>query len=123
MDDMASRGAPDSEFSEVFVSGMRDRMAVSYFKYGACAEAFPHKTQAHRSVAIRLQRYLDTGNTEWLIDVANFAMIEYMHPSVEGAHFRPTDSDESPGRPDLTGDMTRTRNAYLVSPDDMDFAG
>lgn len=28
---------------------------------------------------------------------ANFAMIEYLHPSVVGAHFKGTDSEESPG--------------------------
>lgn len=28
---------------------------------------------------------------------ANFAMIEYMHPSHPQAHFRATGSDESPG--------------------------
>lgn len=45
----------------------------------------------------RLRLYRETGNTEWLVDLANFAMIEFMHPSHPQAHFRATGSDESPG--------------------------
>lgn len=89
---------PASEFSEPFVKGMKDRMAVSYFKYGKVADAYPHKVNAIESLHKRLDRYLETGNTEWLMDVANFAMIEFMHPAHPEAHFRATDSNESPGR-------------------------
>lgn len=32
------------------------------------------------------------------MDVANFAMIEFMLPRHPDAHYRPTDSHESPGR-------------------------
>ena len=32
----------------------------------------------------RLAKYLETGNTEFLADIANFAMIEYMYPSLPG---------------------------------------
>jgi hypothetical protein len=49
------------------------------------------------SLKKRLKKYEETGNTEWLVDIANFAMIEYMYPQHEQAHFRATDSHESPG--------------------------
>jgi hypothetical protein len=87
-----------TEFSEDFVQGMRDRMVMSFYKYGAVAEAFPHKISAIASLTDRMRKYVSTGNTEFLIDAANFAMIEFMCPSVDGATFKPTDSDESPGR-------------------------
>lgn len=45
----------------------------------------------------RLRLYRETGNTEWLVDLANFAMIEYMHHSHPQAHFRATGGNESPG--------------------------
>lgn len=77
---------------------MRDRMAMSYFKYGAVRDAYPSKVNAIESLRMRVERYLDDGNTEWLIDAANFAMIEFMCPSRLGAHFAPTDSSASPGR-------------------------
>jgi hypothetical protein len=49
------------------------------------------------SIILRLIKYLRTGNTEWLMDVANFAMIEFECPQIKSAHFRATDSHESPG--------------------------
>ena len=89
---------PSSEFSNDFVEGMRNRMAVSFFKYGPVADAYPHKVDALSSLQVRLNRYAETGNTEWLIDVANFAMIEFMLPRHPAAHFEGTDDDASPGR-------------------------
>ena len=92
-----------TEFSEVFVQGMRDRMVVSFHKYGALALAYPERVDAIASLQARLQRYAETGNTEWLVDVANFAMIEFMRPRHPQAHFRGTDSHESPGRETADG--------------------
>lgn len=89
---------PSSEFSEDFVGGMRNRMAVSFHKYGAVRDAFPHKVNALKSLARYLSKYEETGNTEYLMDVANYAMIEFMLPAHESAHFAPTDSTGSPGR-------------------------
>lgn len=92
------QGVPSTEFSARFTQGMADRMAVSYCKYGRVADAYPHRVDAIASLKARLLKYEQTGNTEWLMDVANFAMIEYMHPRHDKAHFRATDSKESPGR-------------------------
>lgn len=89
---------PWSEVSEEFLQGMVDRMSMSYYKYGPVADAYPSKVNAIKSLRLRLDKYLETGNTEFLMDVANFAMIEYMHPKHEHAHYKPTDSKESPGR-------------------------
>lgn len=92
------KGIPETEFSEAFTQGCVDRMGVSYCKYGAVADAYPDKVDAIASLRKRLERYEETGNTEWLMDVANFAMIEFMRPRSGRAHFRATDSAESPGR-------------------------
>lgn len=89
---------PSSEFSETFLQGMVDRMGMSFYKYGALAKGFPDKVDALASMEARVGRYLQTGNTEFLIDAANFLMIEFMRPRHKGAHYRPTDSRESPGR-------------------------
>lgn len=88
----------DSEFSEQFIQGMSDRMAVSYIKYGAIRQAFPDKVNAIKSLELRLKQYKETGNTEFLMDVANYAMIEFMLPAHPNAIFKPTDSRESAGR-------------------------
>lgn len=91
-------GAPDSEVSVPFVMGMFKRMAMSYYKYGEVAVAYPHKVDAIRSLQARLDKYAQTGNTEYLMDAANFAMIEFMHPKHPDAYFEATDSSKSPGR-------------------------
>lgn len=89
---------PSSEFSAEFVRGMANRMAMSFFKYGKVADAYPHRVDALRSMQVRLDKYQATGNTEYLIDAANFLMIEFMHPKHPEAHFTPEDSKTSPGR-------------------------
>jgi hypothetical protein len=89
---------PDSEFSVQFAQGMCDRMSMSYFKYGRVSEAYPVKVDAIASLRLRLEKYEQTGNTELLMDVGNFAMIEFMRPRHPNAHFTPEDSRTSPGR-------------------------
>jgi hypothetical protein len=101
---------PNTEVSEPFLQGMADRMAVSYCKYGAVAEAYPSRVDAIASLKKRLDRYTETGNTEWLMDVANFAMIEFMHPRHPDAHFAATDSHASPGRVWNSGGVTDAAN-------------
>lgn len=102
--------APETEFSPEFVKGMANRMTVSYFKYGAVADAYPSKVDALSSLQQRLAMYAETGNTEYLMDVANFAMIEFMLPSHPDAFFTPTDSDGSPGRTRTDGTVDAERN-------------
>jgi len=91
-------GVPESEFSTRFVQGMNDRMSMSYYKYGLMAEAYPHKVDAIASLKVRLEKYEQTGNTEYLMDVGNFAMIEFERPRHPQAYFKPEDSKSSPGR-------------------------
>lgn len=105
---------PSSEFSVPFVQGMADRMGVSYFKYGAVALGYPSRVDAIACLEKRLQLYKETGNAEWLMDVANFSMIEFMHPRHSAAHFRGTDSDESPGRVSVLGGENSDRNNVEV---------
>lgn len=108
-----SQWCPESEFSDPFVHGMKARMAVSFHKYGPLAEAYPTKVDAIESLKRRLDRYAETGNTEWLMDVANFAMIEFMRPRHPKAHFKATDSDASPGRITVTNKQTWKDNTEI----------
>lgn len=109
----------EREVSEDFIDGMRSRMYVSFYKYGPAADAYPHKVNALQSLELRLQKYRDTGNTEFLMDAANFAMIEFMHPSHPEAHFTATDSDQSPGRIERGNpDPVQYANRDLLPTDD-----
>lgn len=60
-----------TEFSEQFVQLMKNRMIVSYHKYGPLVEGYPSKVDAIASLKKRLEKYEETGNSEWLVDVAN----------------------------------------------------
>jgi hypothetical protein len=91
-------GVPATEFSDVFVKGMADRMSVSYFKYGPVAEAYPSRVDAIATLRGCLEKYERTGNTEYLMDAANYAMIEFLRPRHPKAHFKASDSKGSPGR-------------------------
>jgi hypothetical protein len=85
------------EYSHDFLEMMKARMRMSFYKYGPLRNCYPKKYSALESLQLRLEKYVETGNTEWLIDAANFCMIEFMCPSHKKAHFRATDSSESPG--------------------------
>jgi hypothetical protein len=85
-----------TEYSVPFDVIRQDRMVVSFYKYGPLAVNYSNKLiDAVASLEKRLQMYKDTGNTEFLADVANFAMIEYMLPQHPNAHFAVLDDGKS----------------------------
>jgi hypothetical protein len=87
-----------TEYSTKFDELRQNRMVVSHYKYGYIKEnAVKNFVKYIPTLEKRLQAYKDTGNTEFLTDVANFAMIEFMYPQHPKAHFEGTDSDRSPG--------------------------
>ena len=87
-----------TEFNEDFVQKMRNRMVVSYAKYGSIARHFAQgEADAFDGILKRLDTYVDTRNKEFLIDAANYCMIEFIYPCVPGTFFKPTDDSESPG--------------------------
>lgn len=85
---------PRSEFSQTFWVRMKMAMSVSFHKYGPVKKAYPHKVNAIASLKKRLYLYEETGNADYLIDVANFAMIEFQHPAHESFHDSPKDGGE-----------------------------
>jgi len=102
--------APETEFDAEFPQMMANRMAVSYLKYGPLADGYPDRVDAIASLHQRLDEYARTGNTEALVDAANYCMIEFMHPRHPAAYFAATDSDGSPGRTRVDGSVDAGRN-------------
>lgn len=85
------------EFSDDFVTKMRNRVIQGYMKYGPCRQSLLN-LDFRETVKLRLDAFERTGNTEFLVDAANFLMFAYMHPETvhsEG-HFRATSTEESP---------------------------
>lgn len=83
-----------TEYSERFDEIRKNMMAVSYFKYGPMKENYDNYKcmDAIGNIEKRLAKYKETGNTEFLADIANFAMIEFMYPSIPGAKYTATDN-------------------------------
>lgn len=83
-----------TEYSEKFDDIRKKMMIMSYYKYGPLKDNYDKFKcmDAIGNMKKRIEKYIETGNTEFLADVANFAMIEFMHPSIEGAKYTPTDS-------------------------------
>ncbi len=98
----------ESEFNNGFTDKMRASMEVSYHKYGPIRQAYPHKVDAIKNLKKRLDLYEQTGNADYLVDIANFAMIEYTLPAHPKNHYSPTDGGE--GRVWSNGKVNQLRN-------------
>lgn len=85
-----------TEYNELFDTLRKDRMVTSFYKYGPVEINYKQGLiDAIKSLKMRLQMYEDTGNTEFLCDVANFAMIAFMYPQHPSAHFKAIDDGKS----------------------------
>lgn len=113
-----------TEFSQQFIDYMKNRMLMSHSRYGKVRDAMvprdnPDEPQriidAVASAVIRIEKYRETGNTEWLVDAANLLMMEFMYPRHPHAHFVATDSNESPGRVEKSsGELVPYSNRDLL---------
>jgi len=86
------------EYSDKFDQLRKNRVETSCYKYGSASINFGrHYVDALGSMRKCVDKYMETGNTEYLCDAANYIMFEFMFPSHEKAHFKATDSGESAG--------------------------
>ena len=85
------------DFSLAFVEKMKNAIEMSFYKYGWANKTYPELAQAYKCIRQRLEEYEKTHNKEYLIDVANFALLEYLYPAFPDAKYTPTDSDKSCG--------------------------
>lgn len=85
------------DYSEEFDKLRRNRVELSSIKYGPARKNFGEgRVDAIGCLELCLEKFKKTGNTEYLCDVANYAMFRYMYP-MPGEYFRATDSSESAG--------------------------
>ena len=92
--DLLSERILKTEYSNKFDSIRKDMMIMSYYKYGPLQtnHGKENHMDAIANLKLRLAKYEETGNTEYLCDVANFAMIEFMSPQKENAVYVGTDN-------------------------------
>ena len=86
------------DYSEKFDSLRKNRVQLSRYKYGRASKNFKTgNVNAIKSHDLCIQKYIETGNTEYLVDAANYLMFEFMFPQRKNAFFKATDSNESAG--------------------------
>lgn len=85
------------DFSEAFINKMKNAIEMSHYKYGWASKTYPELAQAYKCIRDRLDAYEKTHNKEYLVDIANFAMLEFLYPAFGDARYIPTDSDKSVG--------------------------
>ena len=83
-----------TEYCPRFDELRKNRMVVSFYKYGPLVDNYKNEKcmDAIGNLKARIEKYEETGNTEFLVDAANFCMLEFMYPQKEGAYFEGTDS-------------------------------
>lgn len=107
---------PEDQIEVPFIQGMINRMCFGFYNYGHARRKHDRPDNI-KNMLIRLIKYVGftrvqqalaelksnfgseygSGNIEFLMDEANYAMMEFMVPSHPEAHLRPTESHESPG--------------------------
>jgi len=84
-----------TEYSTEFDELRKNRMLMSYFKYGPMSINYKEGLgNAMESLEVCLEAYRETGNTEKLVDAANYLMIEFLYPKHKNAHFKGTDNEK-----------------------------
>lgn len=85
------------DYSEEFDRLRRNRVAISYHKYGPAYKNFGEgRVDALKTAELCLEAFKKDHNTEHLVDAANYIMFWYMYP-LPRESFHETDSSGSVG--------------------------
>ena len=85
------------DYSLEFDKLRRNRVEVSTYKYGPARKNFGEgRVDALKTAELCLDACKRDGNTEHLVDAANYLMFRFMYP-MPGEAFRATGSSESVG--------------------------
>lgn len=85
------------EYSEEFDTLRRNRVETAFYKYGPARKNFGEgRVDAVKTLELCLEAFKKDGNTEHMVDIANYAMFRYMYP-MPGEFFKATDSSGSVG--------------------------
>ncbi len=86
-------------YSKDFLQRMLNRRMFGHFRHeigtGIGSVGSKRTLDAIKLLKVKLGKYEKTGNLEMLVDVANYAMMEFQHPKHPKAHFNAEDDGES----------------------------
>ena len=86
-----------SEWSQDFENHMRARLIQGAFRYGLMGSKDKPKFDRMESILKRVKKYNETGNIEFLVDIANLALLEYVEGDHPKKHFKSIDDGEHVG--------------------------
>lgn len=87
----------NKEYSEEFDKLRKNRVELSYIKYGSARDNFGGgRVEAVETAELCIEAFKRDHNLEHLIDAANYLMFRFMYP-YEGEYMKATDSSESVG--------------------------
>lgn len=104
------------DYSEKFDDIRKAMVITSHYKYGAAKNNFGDLggVDAIETLKMCLEKFEQTHNTEYLADVANYAMFRFMFPK-QGEFYKATDSNGSAGVSGITQkEMEKLRNNSWV---------
>ena len=86
------------DYSEKFDDIRKAMVITSHYKYGSVRNNFGNLggVDAIETLKMCLEKFEQTHNTEYLADVANYAMFRFMFPK-QGEFYKATDSNGSAG--------------------------
>lgn len=85
------------EYSTEFDKLRQNRVEASFHKYGPARDNFGGgRVDAIGTAELCIDAFKKDGNTEHLVDAANYLMFRYMYP-YPGEYFKATDSSGSVG--------------------------
>ena len=83
-----------SEWSSEFEVLMRNRLIIGALRYGLLGtEGKPHYDRVPNMIK-RLNAYATTGNQEYLVDVANLCLLEFVEGQHPNKHWHPVDDGD-----------------------------
>lgn len=86
----------ETQWSNKFEKLMRNRLVMGALRYpnGITIGNYIPKSSNYDlvgSIEVRLNLYKETGNSEYLVDIANYAMLEFVNESHPDFHFKSID--------------------------------
>ena len=83
-----------SEWSAEFETLMRNRLVMGALRYGKLHDKGKPQYDRVASMLKRLNAYKESGNKEFLVDVANLCLLEFEECSHPKAHFSSVDDGD-----------------------------
>lgn len=78
-------------WDETFLTLMFNRLLIGRLRYG------PKRKGTHnhvKAIKTKIELYENTGNTEYLVDVGNYCMLEFRYGVHPNKHFSSTDDED-----------------------------